>query len=393
VNPSGCATTYVFQYGTSTTYGSTTPTHTAGSGTAIVAASAVIGGLTPNSVYHFRLLATSAAGQAAGADESFATPSSCPAASAPQVVSDAGTMAHKTTVSFKGTVNSGGCAATYTFEYGTTTAYGASTTTRSVKSNTARAVTAVVSGLSPTTLYHYRLVATDADGTAVGIDTTVSTGFACVANVTAAPTVRTDRATVRGIHRAVLRATITNHGCQTVYYFDYGKTKRYGHSTITRTLAGSGGSQTIALPVSGLAEHTRYHFRAIATSPSGTTFGRDATLTSAAGPSTLSIGRGPVQVIQGAARMMLRCSAGSTRCRGSVLINSQGKRLGNAKFSIRAGHKATVTVALSRVGRAFVSHFSMVRIKVVANVRGHVIHRELTLVVSPRHAVATRGAT
>jgi hypothetical protein len=249
----------------------------------------------------------------------------------------------------------------------------------------------VVSGLSPTTIYHYRLIATDATGTTVGSDSTVSTGFACVANVTAAPTVRTDRATVRSIHRAILRATITNHGCQTVYYFDYGKTKRYGRSTITRTLAGSGGSQTIALPVSGLAEHTRYHFRAVAASPSGTTFGRDATLTSAAGPSTISIGRGPAQVTQGAARVTLRCSAGSTRCRGSVLISSQGKRLGNAKFSIRSGHKVDVTVALTRVGRTFVSHFSTLRIKVVATVRGHVVHRALTLVVSPRHAVATRG--
>src|SRR4051812_23682586 len=62
VNPGGVATSYYFQYGTTTAYGSRTPSTGAGGGTANVAAAAQIGGLGPNTKYHYRLVAHSAGG-------------------------------------------------------------------------------------------------------------------------------------------------------------------------------------------------------------------------------------------------------------------------------------------------------------------------------------------
>src|SRR5919204_1986448 len=75
VNPEGEATTYYFQYGASTAYGSTTPSPaaSAGSGTMNVNASAAAGSLTPNTTYHYRLVATNASGTNTGADHTFKT--------------------------------------------------------------------------------------------------------------------------------------------------------------------------------------------------------------------------------------------------------------------------------------------------------------------------------
>ena len=71
VNPNGLLTTYVFQWGRTTSYGSATTATSAGSGTGQVAASARITGLRYYTVYHYRLVATNSAGTTYGADQSF----------------------------------------------------------------------------------------------------------------------------------------------------------------------------------------------------------------------------------------------------------------------------------------------------------------------------------
>jgi len=58
VNPSGLATNYHFEYGTTSSYGSSTPVVSAGSGSAAVAVNAAISGLITGATYHFRLVAT-----------------------------------------------------------------------------------------------------------------------------------------------------------------------------------------------------------------------------------------------------------------------------------------------------------------------------------------------
>ncbi len=75
-------------------------------------------------------------------------------------------------------VNPGGIGTSYRFEYGTTTAYGHSTPfpEGSVGEEiTSRTVWAAASGLEPGTTYHYRVVATNELGEAVGPDRTFTT--------------------------------------------------------------------------------------------------------------------------------------------------------------------------------------------------------------------------
>lgn len=74
VNPNGTTTTYVFQYGTTTAYGNTSSTGSAGSGTTPVAAARNVGGLAPGTTYHYRIVATNTQNKKAfGLDRTFTT--------------------------------------------------------------------------------------------------------------------------------------------------------------------------------------------------------------------------------------------------------------------------------------------------------------------------------
>jgi hypothetical protein len=76
VNPNGSATTYYFEYGPTTAYGSATVAQSAGSGTSLVAVNSPLTGLTASTVYHYRLVAQNASGMVQGSDVSFTTSAS-----------------------------------------------------------------------------------------------------------------------------------------------------------------------------------------------------------------------------------------------------------------------------------------------------------------------------
>ncbi len=74
VDPRGLTTNYVFQYGTTRAYGAQTALAPAGRGASTVKVAQAVGGLASDTTYHYRILATSAAGAAPGADRTFKTP-------------------------------------------------------------------------------------------------------------------------------------------------------------------------------------------------------------------------------------------------------------------------------------------------------------------------------
>jgi phosphodiesterase/alkaline phosphatase D-like protein len=74
VNPNGNATSFYFEFGTTTSYGQQTPPQTAGSGTQPVAVAATSAGLKANATYHYRLVAVGPSNAIAlGADATFST--------------------------------------------------------------------------------------------------------------------------------------------------------------------------------------------------------------------------------------------------------------------------------------------------------------------------------
>lgn len=76
LNPNGQATSYHFEYGTSTAYGSQTPDTSGGTGTANQVVTAGISSLSPNTTYHYRLDATNPGGTIQGQDQTFTTSAS-----------------------------------------------------------------------------------------------------------------------------------------------------------------------------------------------------------------------------------------------------------------------------------------------------------------------------
>jgi hypothetical protein len=79
VNPEGSPTSYVFQYGTTTAYGSSTASVGLGAGEQAISVSATVPNLHAGTTYHYRVVAFNALGTTYGADQQFTT-SSAPAA-------------------------------------------------------------------------------------------------------------------------------------------------------------------------------------------------------------------------------------------------------------------------------------------------------------------------
>lgn len=177
VNPNGEATTYAFQFGTTTAYGAQTNSQSAGSGTQSQSVSATLTGLRAGTTYHYRVIATNASGTTVGADQTFTTSGAPPPSSPPPTVSTRGATSvgeHDATV--LGTVNPRGARTTYYFEFGLTAAYGIQTRPRSLSSGSSpRSVSATLAGLRAGQTYHYRLVARNANGLSVGQDRTFTT--------------------------------------------------------------------------------------------------------------------------------------------------------------------------------------------------------------------------
>ncbi len=73
VNPEGLNTTYNFQYGLTSSYGSETAIENAGGGEGSIAAGVTISHLAKASIYHYRIVAVSSAGAVPGAEQTFET--------------------------------------------------------------------------------------------------------------------------------------------------------------------------------------------------------------------------------------------------------------------------------------------------------------------------------
>ncbi|HVR08551.1 MAG TPA: hypothetical protein VMW75_10935, partial [Thermoanaerobaculia bacterium] len=78
VNPNGATTNAYFQWGTTTSYGTTTFSQNVGAGTSSVPYSVNLAGLSCATTYHFRAAAANSGGTSFGADQSFTT-SACTA--------------------------------------------------------------------------------------------------------------------------------------------------------------------------------------------------------------------------------------------------------------------------------------------------------------------------
>ena len=171
LNPHGLPTTFHLQYGTTTSYGLTTPPQSR-SGNTPQNVSASIGGLMANRVYHFRIVASNARGTRFGADRTFTTLSPT---GLPIVRTDAATNVASHSATLNGLLNPHGLSTSVNFQYGPTTSYGSTTPAQTQNGNTYRNISANIAGLVANRVYHFRIKATNMVGTRMGGDRTFTT--------------------------------------------------------------------------------------------------------------------------------------------------------------------------------------------------------------------------
>ena len=121
--------------------------------------------------------------------------------------------------------------------------------------------------------YHYRVRASNANGTTRSIDRTFMTH--AVAGVQALPASNITRTS------ATLNGSFSGNGEPTTHYFEWGTSTSYGNSTPESPPSSATGTVPASADLTGLAVYREdslpYHYRLVATNGVGTTYGPDMT--------------------------------------------------------------------------------------------------------------------
>jgi hypothetical protein len=175
INPEGNTVEYHFEYGSgSVTEHTTSPSTLSAADFTSHSVSAPVTGLQPGMTYHFQLVATYGGNAVAGATTLMFKTNTV---AAPTATTLAAEVPKETEATLKGTVNLGGEATEYFFEYGTDTNYGQKTTKATLQTSggSNQGVSAALKGLTPGTEYHFRLVAENHQGSKKGVDSSFKT--------------------------------------------------------------------------------------------------------------------------------------------------------------------------------------------------------------------------
>ena len=290
VNPNYQATSYSFEYSTEATgevlEGSITTVAGANTlpagGTGLTVAVQAGNHLTLNTIYHYRVVATNETGTTDGTVQEFTTLRP-PVVSTGEAVGVAQTSARVT-----GTVNPEGLASTYEFQYGTRTSYEQSSPIlQAGEGSGAMTAPGSLTDLAPSTLYHYRLVATNDDGTSYGEDQTLTTLPGTP------PTATTGGASAVSQNAATISGTIGTNGRQTSYGFEIGtEAGNYGPATGLGSLGGDA-TQTVSVSLGELQPATTYHYRVLAVNGDGASYGADQAFTTPGFPTLVTVPPAP----------------------------------------------------------------------------------------------------
>jgi hypothetical protein len=175
-------------------------------------------------------------------------------------------------------VNPGDLQTTVYFQYGPTAAYGNVTSSATLTNNllAGQAVSITISGLTPGTVTHFQVVASNAVGTNYGADVTL-------ANLDAAPVATTLAASEVISNGALLNASVDPNGAATSVYFRFGPSAAYGSFSSTNVLTGDlTMSQAVAIGIVGFPPVSTVHFQVVAFNSVGTNYGGDASFTTLA---------------------------------------------------------------------------------------------------------------
>jgi hypothetical protein len=281
VTPNGEATVF-FEYGTSDSYGSVTPGIDV-SGFDPVPVQALVTGLEPDMLYHYRIVVSSPAGRINGDGLTFVTRPAPPLAATGDPFIDRNSV-----TTLVGATNPSGRPTTVYFEYGPDTNYGQTTPAATVPAGgNVEDVLFNPPGLTPGMTYHYRLVAENESGRSYGEDVTFQvapTPGGTEPTPDALPSATILPALDVTSDAALLQASVNPNRGTTFVRFEYGLTPACESSTESRGVGNGTDDLLVAIPVEGLLPGTLYHFRAVATNSVGATTSTSSSFTTAALP-------------------------------------------------------------------------------------------------------------
>lgn len=237
-----------------------------------------ITGLQPATKYYIRAYATNDAGTAYGKELSFTTAGQSPIASsavATEITSSGAKLA--------GTVSANYLSTQVSFEYGLTTTYGNTVASipNTVDGNSDASVSGSITGLTPSTVYHFRIKATNSLGTSYSNDISFTTLSAIPVLTTAAITNNIGTSVTSG-------GNITFQGNSPVSQRGICWSSSAAPTIQNNKTASGTGTGTFTCSADGLTPGTAYHLRAYATNNEGTAYGNEVAFTTNAIPATLS---------------------------------------------------------------------------------------------------------
>jgi sugar lactone lactonase YvrE len=266
LEPEGEATSWHFEYGLTTSYGTSSPDEQSSSASVLDAQSPTAE-LEGNVTYHCRLVAANAFGTTDGQDGTFVTP-----LVEPQVnLAAPSASVTRTTALLRGTVNPENSPTQYHFQYVEAARYQGSAAnpyaeggeTPSASAGGGFGQVAVgpqsIEGLRPGTEYHYRLVAAN-QANAPGVSTDGEDHIFTTAS-RAVP-----HATVGGVSEigqttATIFAAVTPSGLASTYQFEVGRGTGFEGAPIFGSAGDGESPEAIQAQLQGLIPGTTYEFR------------------------------------------------------------------------------------------------------------------------------------
>jgi hypothetical protein len=297
VYPNGNDTTYFWQYGTTTSYGQTTPATGIGSGTAPVAVTDTLTGLSSGTTYHYRLVAQS------------------PDAAKPgQFLTQYG---YDFTLTTSSTGNAAGSGSGSGSGGGSGSSGGSGSGSGS-----------------------------GASGTTTTTGTTTGTGTTPVTHAPAAPSLGSLRIVALGSRSATVSETLNTGGGATRYYLAYGTTPKLTQRT---SVVSSSKSGTVTWHLRGLRAGKIYYLQAVAANGGGAR--RSGTVRVKTSP--VSVGK--ITAHGNQLLVSLRCR-GSARCPVKLAVKIGKKTVASGRATVRGNHSATITLKLDRAAAARAAH-------------------------------------
>lgn len=307
----------------------------------------------------------------AGAIISIPTIASGAAAAAPTATTAAASDVNDSGATLNGSVNPNGTDTSYAFDWGTSTAYGHETAFTAAGAATAAApVKAAIAGLAAGTTYHFRIVAKSSAGTTDGSDVSFTTTTPKPS--VPAPAASTGSAAQVSDTAVRVNGEVDPKGQATTSFFQYGPSTAYGLQT-RPVSAGSGtGNVAVHATLSGLTPKATYHYRVVAQSSGGTTYGPDHTVY--VGPSQSHVAfMGHMGFVSPGAIIGVEagCFGGGTPCQGHVTMTAVhgGAALGQRNFSIPANSGGFQNIGINAIGKQMLKanrvwHLLQVNVKV-----------------------------